>query len=42
MGQFPEAFFVDERFVPILVQVIQRNLVDVPIILTFALSRRSW
>src|SRR5690606_2704615 len=34
---FREAFFVDERFVPILVQVIQRNLVDVPIILTFAL-----
>ncbi len=34
---FNEAFFLDERFVPILVQVIQRNLVDVPIILTFAL-----
>ncbi len=36
-ANFREAFFVDERFVPILVQVIQRNLVDVPIILTFAL-----
>jgi len=34
---FNEAFFIDERFVPILVTVIQRNLVDVPIILTFAL-----
>ena len=34
---FNEAFFIDERFVPILVTVIQRNLVDVPIILTFSL-----
>lgn len=34
---FNEAFFIDERFVPILVTVLQRNLVDVPIILTFAL-----
>lgn len=36
-ANFREAFFVDERFVPILVTVIQRNLVNVPIILTFAL-----
>lgn len=36
-SNFNEAFFIDERFVPILVQVIQRNLVDVPIILTFSL-----
>lgn len=34
---FNEAFFIDERFVPILMTVLQRNLVDVPIILTFAL-----
>lgn len=37
ISNFNEAFFIDERFVPILVDVIQRNLVDVPIILTFAL-----
>lgn len=34
---FKEAFVVDEAFVPTLVAVIQRNLIDVPIILTFAL-----
>lgn len=34
---FREAFFVDERFVPILIEVIERNLVNVPIILTFSL-----
>lgn len=37
IDNFNEAFFIDERFIPILLEVIQRNLVDVPIILTFSL-----
>lgn len=37
LDNFNEAFFIDERFVPILMDVLIRNLVDVPIILTFAL-----
>lgn len=34
---FKEAFVVDESFVPTLVEVILRNVIDVPIILTFSL-----